>query len=432
MKLEFAKYKVKKVYAGNTTRFSKNGLLFVNLKELKEMLLEDPLICRLELDIVNANESARIIHVLDVFQPRVKVVDNNPVGYFPGIIESDVIAGEGTTNVLEGLAITLAGESIPNTLENIIDLKDGAKFSRICSNHHLVITAGECSEGINVEDYYRALIRACAKAAIYLASTTVGKEQQEKNVFEIPSFPEMCGRGSNLTDIPRVAYVCYLYSDLFGRQKFLYGESTRNMFPLIIHPNEIIDGVLIDNGLTRSIRNTTFDIMNNQVIMDLIERHGKDLNFMGVVIAPHNTRYEVKEKNAKIASNMVQHLLGATDVILTKDGGGQGDVDIMLAIKNLEESGIRTVALLMEDAGENGKAFPFADICKQANSIISLGNTAEIVELSEVERVIGGEFLFSDSTKLLGAASGAISTSLMSIVGGIDFMGSNTIRTIER
>lgn len=431
MKLELQKFTVKKVYAGDLTRFEEDGSLSIDLKELKQLLMEDSLISQINLDIVNSNESARIIHVLDVFQPRVKVIDNKPSGYFTGVLDSSVIAGQGTTNVLQGLAVTLVGESIPGTFENIIDLKDGAKYSRICQNNHVVITAGKCSGSVKIEDYYLALTRACAKTSAYLASTTVGKKAQDKKTFEIPSFTETCDKCSDLKKLPKVAYMCYLYSDLFGRQKFLYGKSTQNMFPMVIHPNEIIDGALIDNGLTRSIRNTTFDIMNNQVIVDLIDRHGKDLNFVGVVIIPHVTKYRVKEINAQISSNMVRFLLGATDVILTKDGGGQGDVDIMLAIKKLEMFGIRTVALLMEDAGENGRTFPFADICEEAKLIISLGNTAEIVTLKEVDRVIGGTSLFTDSTKITGNVSGKLSLTIMSIVGAIDFMGSNKIKAKE-
>ena len=100
MRLELRTIEIKDVVLGHETYLSA-GILNINVEQLKALLLPDPFIDTIEIDVVRPGESARIIHALDIVEPRFKVSGST----FPGRLGPCVQVGSGTTVRLSGMAV---------------------------------------------------------------------------------------------------------------------------------------------------------------------------------------------------------------------------------------------------------------------------------------------------------------------------------------
>jgi len=105
MKLELGMFHINNVLPGDRT-LVKEGKLFVNISELKDMLSGDTRFSKLEIEIANPGESVRVINVLDVVDARVKVSEGT---IFPGWLGNMGVAGMGRTHVVKGVGIIEAG-----------------------------------------------------------------------------------------------------------------------------------------------------------------------------------------------------------------------------------------------------------------------------------------------------------------------------------
>jgi glycine reductase len=117
-------------------------------------------------------------------------------------------------------------------------------------------------------------------------------------------------------------------------------------------------------------------------------RHGGDLLFSGVVICNEHSRLEDKESTAHDVVEILERL-GAEGVIITKEGGGNADADLMLMCRTCESQGIQTVLIGNEGAGKDGADPSLADVTPEADAFVTTGNNDETIELGPVERVIG-------------------------------------------
>lgn len=412
MKLELRRFQVTSVEAGPSTRYLA-GRLTIDVGGLETLLAEDPRLGSVHVQLAWPGESTRIIHVLDVMQPRVKVGKRE--GYFPRLLTESALAGEGLTHVLDNVGVVLTG-NLDSAEEGIIDLSGpGGEVSTFGRMFHVVLLPTPASPDLDGASYGRAVIEAGAKAAVYLANATRGQEPDRVDVFDWERGVQKPDR----PNLPRIAYISYVSAHGFGREKLWYGTSVRDLVPTVVHPNEILDGALIDNGYTRPIRNTTFEIANNAVLRSLYEHHGKHLVFAGMVLAPQSQKFVYKRAFAERAAWLCRSMLHADAVIITKDGGGQADVDVFQTITFCEELGIKTVAAVMELCGEDGADPPVVDSSVYATAMVSLGNGTEILQLPPVETVIGGDSLIS----LNGTAAGEIGIPYSYLVGAIDEMG---------
>ena len=71
MRLELASFQVEDVEFSSETRLS-GKTLYVNEMELKEHLLPDPYIEDIRMEVARPGESTRIVHAVDVVEPRDK------------------------------------------------------------------------------------------------------------------------------------------------------------------------------------------------------------------------------------------------------------------------------------------------------------------------------------------------------------------------
>ena len=121
MDLELRNVQVKDVVLGDKNDL-KDGVLTVDVEGLKKLILEDPRVTAVKVDLAKPGESCRILPVKDVVEPRYK-----PEGeIFPGVFGSEVPeAGSGVTYVLKGCAVVTTGP-IVGFQEGLIDMSGPA------------------------------------------------------------------------------------------------------------------------------------------------------------------------------------------------------------------------------------------------------------------------------------------------------------------
>ncbi|MBI4494187.1 MAG: beta-aspartyl-peptidase [Chloroflexi bacterium] len=411
--LELALFPISEVTFGGSTRLV-GRTLQVDVAELQALLLADDRLARVDIDLAVPGTRTRIVHVLDVVEPRIKVAGGQD--YFPGLVGPLYVAGSGRTNVLSGLAVVATGE-VHDAMEAIVDMAGrAAEFSKFARTLNLVLSATP-AEGVDRVGFARALLEARLKAAVYLAKASLGHLPAE-----VVSHDWV--RPEPSSALPKIAFIYYLQSRGFGRERLFYGVPFAVPFPTLVSPTEGLDGAIVFNGHTSPSKNVTYNHQNNATLNELLARQGRDLWLAGTIIANHNTVFAHKERTAMLAARMAKHLLGADGVIISKDGGGQGEVDVMLCCDRCEEMGLSTVLLTTEEGGTGG-SFPLVHVSPRANAIVSTGTISELVTLDlPMERAIGGDRL-SDGQD----AVGRLEVPFTALCGAADIQGGINIGT---
>lgn len=413
MDFELAHYPVRSLSWGAKTEY-REGELVVNRDALRAELVTEPLIDDVELSIVVPGDRTRVLHVVDIVEPRWKAPEHgNP---FPGSLGPLAQGGTGRTHALDGVAVVTSG-SLPRSEEAIIDMcGPGSELSRFGQMPGLVVLP-RAREGSDPGEFGLALMRAGLRTAVFLAQTTQGVTPARTEAFSLE-----LGRGAS-PGLPRVGYLSFAYSHGIGRQKLFYGKSTKDIVASVVHPNELLDGALVNDGYTKPTKNATHDILNHPMIRELHRRHNQDLVFAGMVLANHCATYEEKAATAWHAARLLRHVVEAEAVVITKDGGGQADVDLMQACRACEEVGLRTVLVAKEESGGDGPAL--VDVAPQADAMVSVGNCPEKVRLDEaMERVIGGDAFLG---AIQGDVAGTVEIPVQNIIGAIDPIGGSTL-----
>ena len=381
MKLEICDFPVRDARFGPQTKYS-DGVLTVNKDEMIQTINEGGVFNEIQLDIARPGESARIINVMDVMQPRFKE-GGDP---YPGAFSDMQLAGNGRTNVLQGVSVMQTGKR-QGIQEGIIDMSgEGARYSVFSSLFNIILRCTANRETTNVE-YDRGIRQSLAAAARYLGETTKGLRPETVKTFstDAPVDP----------GLKKIVYVCYLQSQGELRNTFVYGENATALLPTLLHPNEVLDGAIVSaNYIIACQKNPTWLHLNNPVVLELYARHGKTLNFAGVVIAnEHNTLFE-KRRTADFAAKLAKQL-GAHGVIMTQEGGGHADSDLMLCTESCARLGLESVMLINELAGPQGDQPSLVDTTPLAKYVVSTGNNDQIITLPPADHLYGGASLLN-------------------------------------
>ena len=148
-------------------------------------------------------------------------------------------------------------------------------------------------------------------------------------------------------------------------------------------------------------------------------------DFAGVVVTNEPTRLADKERSAKEAVDQIRQL-GADGVVVSKEGFGNPDADLMMIIRALEQIGVRTVAITDEFAGVDGESQSLADTAPEADAIVSVGNANERIELPAMSKVFGP---LPDVSRLAGGyphsvrSDGTMEVELQAIIGATNQLG---------
>ena len=427
-RLEVETFNVTSVEIGSKTELV-DGRLTINVEEMKSKLLGSDLFEDIEIEIVRPGDNTRLIHVIDVVEPRTRVSD--PDTDFPGLLSVATGVGSGITNRLSGVAVVTVGDAVPGEptywREAVIDMAgEVAALCPFSSLINVVVTFQprlsrfpDSSLGDNVLEgsklavaYNREMRLAGLRAAVYLASAAAAQEPDSVATYELSA-----------TD-PNLPGVVFLFQ---MQAPYVYGEMPSldgpGHLPTVIHPNEILDGALVNSfTVIACMRECTFDLQNHPVVDELYRRHGSDLRLKGVVLYSAGDSVNTKQRMSTYAAN-VASLLGAEGAVLNYLGGGHAMVDFMLVCQKLEQRGVKTV-LVSPEMAVNPEDSGFVHFVREADAIVSTGNYEQLIELPEVDRVIGGTNLFGSDA----AASAAQRIPLRLILGSTNQFGSTTLR----
>ena len=419
MKLELEKIKIDDIQFAEKT-YVDNGVLKVNKEELISQLEEDKRIKNVNLDLARPGDQTRIIPVKDVIQPRLKV-EGEGKG-FPGMIDKMAGTGKGVTKILDGAAVVTIGE-IVGIQEGLIDMwGKGAEYTPFSKTQNLVVDITPV-EGLEEHDHEEAVRLAGLKAAEYLGKAAEDQKADEKEVFEMDSVGENI---KNNPDLPRVAYIEMMISQGLLHDTYIYGVDSKQILPTLIHPNEILDGAMVSgNCVAACDKITTYQHQNNSVILDLYKEHGKSINFMGVILTPELVTLEGKTRSCMYATNLAKNL-GAEGVVISEEGYGNPDADLVENCKLLEEEGIKTTLITDECAGQDGMSQSLADANSAAKAVVSTGNVSHPVELDPANKVIGNQEVIAN---LAGGSEeslsedGSIVCELNAVIGSTSEIG---------
>jgi sarcosine reductase len=423
MMLSLSNYNITGVKFAEKTEI-RSSVLFVNHNELRSYLLADKNFSDVVIDIAHPGEMTRIINVLDIVDPRKKASEGSEV--FPGWIGKLGSAGWGRTKVLRGVSIIETGH-MEGFFGGIIDMGGtGSQYSPYSRTHNIIL-APMPAEGVDPIHYSKSLKMASLKTSVYLGNTALNLVSDEETAVGPAS-----GWGGNARSrLPRVGYIWQVLSQYKLREIYYYGATSNNLFPIFISPSEIFDGAVVSGNSNHSpaLKNYTYSILNHPVIMELCSRHGREIDFVGTLLTNEPMTVGEKKWVASMNAQIAKTILQLDGVILTKEGGGHTDFDLMETCKECEKMRVKTTMMDIEMLDSKGEGeYPLVVFEPEADAIVSLGNVEERVDISKMEKVIGGENMKelgeepkNENNVPIWLLAGAISEIGMSKIKGREF-----------
>lgn len=382
MRLEIGNINIKDIQFGNKTEV-KDSILYVEKEALISAISGDDHIRSIDVEIVRPGESVRITPVKDVIEPRVKVEGSG--GIFPGILSKVDTVGEGRTHVLKGAAVMTTGK-IVGFQEGIVDMTgpgaDYTPFSKLCN----VVIIAEPQEGIKQHEHELAVRLVGFKAAKFLGEAGRDVTPDDIEIYETKPLLKSIEEFPNL---PKVAYVYMLQTQGLLHDTYVYGVDAKKIVPTLLYPTEVMDGAIVSgNCVSACDKNTTYIHLNNPVIHDLYKLHGKEYNFVGVIITNENVYLADKERSSNWTAKLAEYL-GLDGVIISEEGFGNPDTDLIMNCKKISEKGIKTVILTDEYAGRDGASQSLADSDPSGDACVTGGNANMTIILPKLDRLIG-------------------------------------------
>jgi len=412
MPLTVQTWRVEEVRQASRSQLSE-GCLSLDPDDLGARVREQqPVIQSLEVHLARPGDSARLLCCKDVVQPRARLSGQAP--------------GDGVLAVLDGVAVATCGP-IVGFQEGIIDMSGpGAAYTPF-SRLNLVVLELTVPPGTPPHEHEAILRRSGLAAAAYLAGLCAGTE---------PDGVATLSWNEQAVDeaLPRVAYVCIALTQGLLHDTYLFGENARGRLPVMLDPRALLDNAVVSgNCVSACDKNTTYHHQNNPLVRRLLEGHGTRWNFVGLVLTAAPVRLAEKERAAADAVSLVEDLR-AQGAVVSKEGFGNPDADLMMILRGLETGGIRTVALTDEFAGSDGGSQSLADTAAEADAVVSTGNANVRVRLPPMDRVIGP---VPDVSRLAGgyaasvAADGSIEVELQALMGSTNELGFSRLRCRE-
>ena len=382
MKLEMGHIFINDIQFGEVSKIE-NGVLYVSEDAVREIVLEDEKIKSVSFDIAKPGESVRITPVKDVIEPRCKVEGRG--GIFPGVIAKVDTVGSGKTYALKGMAVVTAGK-IVGFQEGIIDMTGlGAQYTPFSKLNNFVMVCEPIDE-IKPHDYEKAVRLAGFRVACYLGELARDLTPDETKVYETYGIMEGKEKFPNL---PRVAYVQMLQSQGLLHDTYVYGVDAKKTLSTLMTPTEIMDGAIVSgNCVSACDKNPTYVHENNPVIHDLFEEHGKTINFVCHILTNENVYLADKMRSSDWTAKLCR-FLDLDAVIVSQEGFGNPDTDLMMNCRKVERAGTKVVLITDEFPGKDGKSQSLADTCEEATALASCGQGNMTLQFPAMDKVIG-------------------------------------------
>ena len=384
MELTLAIHQVNDLRFGDST-YLDGSTLVVDRESLSNHLLEDPRLQSVDMDIANPGEACRIGVVFDIIEPRVKALGAG--SDYPGILGPITTAGNGVTHVLRGAAVTVVDEAAPLANSKILEMSGPAsEASPYSVLHHLAIVP-HTDPNLERHTAQNALRLASVKTSVFLAKTALGQTPNATEVYQSDG-PTQAGRDG----LPRVAYIGQIHS----RQRvaevdeqILYGANTAGMVPVMLHPNEWLDGGVVSGYQNMGVE--TYFHQNHPVINELYRWHreGK-ITLVGTIATMAASDNEDRERNCMLASEMAKWNLAADGLVLTKYGGGAPHADMALTARLCEQSGIFTTVQVSDMSRDRQAESALLFNYPEVDAIVYVGGGDTNWDLPAVEKVVAG------------------------------------------
>lgn len=387
MKLEIGNFYVKEIQFGPETSF-KNGILTIDKEDVLNFVKKDSRITEADIHIVNPGDMIRLCPVKEAIEPRVKL-DKSPL--FPGYTGDVVPCGNGKTHALKGCSVLVVGKHWGGFQDGLIDMGgEGANLTYFSQLKNIVLVADTNEEFEKREQQKKndALRRAGHKMAEYIAECVRDLEAEEIETFELDPITK---RSEEVNGLKSVVLVLQGQSQMeeMGYNDLVYGWDMNHFVPTFMHPNEILDGALISGSfMPCSSKWSTYDMQNTPILRNLYKEHGKNINFLGVILSNLNVALEQKERSALFVAQMAKSL-GADGAIVAEEGYGNPDADFVGCVVALEDAGVKVIGLTNECTGRDGNSQPLVTLDEKLDAVVSCGNVSELIELPPMETVLG-------------------------------------------
>ncbi len=429
MKLELRRIKVDNVVFGAENGFSA-GTLTIDPNWLSEALKKIQNVSDIELKIACPGEKKRIIPVKDVIEPRYRV--NANYSYFAGVTGETAQLGDGVVNVFDGAAVVTIGD-IVGFQEGLIDMwGEGAKWTPFSKTNNIVVDISVV-DGLDPHEHEATVREVGLKAAELIGAISKDITDYQEKVYEMGTVFEETNK---YPDLPKVVYVEMLISQGLLHDGYIYGVNSAQILPTLIHPNEELDGAVISgNCVAACDKITTYQHQNNSLILDLYDKHGKDINFLGVVLTPELTTLTGKFRTSDYTAKLCK-MLGADGVIVSEEGYGNPDSDLLMICERLEKDGIKTVLVTDECAGWEGDSQPLADTSEQAVAVVSAGNVSHVIKLEKADEILGNpkslENLAGGWAGAYNEEDGTMVMELNAVIGSTSEIGYHNATIVEK
>lgn len=421
MKLEVGNIQIREVVLGTEEKIV-DGVLTINPEKIRELVLSDDRLSDCQIELAKPGDSIRITPVKDVIEPRTKV--DFAGGVFPGVINKVNIVGSGRTHVLKGCGVMTVGKII-GFQEGIVDMQGpGAELTPFSKLIEICLVLSP-KEDLPTHQYEEAARYAGLKVGEYIGHFGEAVEPDEILTYETLPLLEQI---QQYPDLPKVGYVYMLQTQGLLHDTYVYGADAKHIVPTIMYPTEIMDGAIISgNCVSACDKNTTYHHLNNPVIHDLYEKHGKEINFVGVIITNETVYLQDKVRSSDFVAKLTEYL-GLDGVIISQEGFGNPDTDLIMNCKKVEEKDIKTVIVTDEYAGRDGASQSLADADKLATAVVTGGNANEVIVLPKLDKVIGQ----LDYTDVIAGGfdgslreDGSIEVEIQAITGATNELGFN-------
>lgn len=338
-------------------------------------LVKNELFGTLDIKLAVPGESCRILGIHDIMQPRCKA--EAPETSYPGIWGNLHQWEKDVRLQLKGVVVSDIYYAKCN-IKYYMDMGGPcAKYTHFSKHYHVILDATP-AEGVTDASYAEALKHASLTINVYLAKLAIGQKPDETEEFEMGPV----GPGKDGKPLPKVAYLVTHMASHDTWNFLVYGQSAIGFLPTILQPTEILDGAMVWRYWEPN-----YYLQNEVYLKELLRRHGKDIEFVGVVFANNVMKIDGKDTMGMMAATLCKETLKADCVIINKSGMGHCQLDSALAFNWAEKMGMTCVMNLSAVSNDKpGDMLVISD--SKIDAVVNSGRNYDLNH-PRVERVIG-------------------------------------------
>ena len=424
MQLTLAYHPITDLQFGKPARLE-GTVLIIDPAELSRVVTEDESIVSVDFDIARPGERCRAGPIFDIIEPRAKEPGSSPD--FPGILGAPTTAGMGTTHVLSGAAVSVLAEMSPDPFRSatgrVLEMSGPVvEASDYASLRHLLVIP-HTKPGLPRQGIEKAYRIAGIRVAVELARKALHHDPARRQTFD-PVGPAEPG----LQGLPRITYV----GQIFSRQRkpavdepILYGANTDGMLPVMLHPDEWLDGAIVPSLHSWFGGTETYFYQNHPIILELYQRHhAREINFVGTVATIAGSDNFDRERHCRAAANLVRWNLKADGAVLSKYGGGLPHADLAETARLLEGMGIKTSVMVSDVSRDRRVESALLFNVPEVDAIVYNGGNGTSWEVPRLDRIIAA------TPEFLEMLAGPMTVDASNIVGVTNQQGASRMRAM--